>query len=451
MAPEARELVRGAVETAIEAGGSYADARLVVRRRQLVETSNGRVAALVDETSEGIGVRVLVDGAWGFACDRDLSVASVRDAALQAASFARAAGPANVRLAETEPCSVAYRSPVLRDPFAVPPADKVDLCLCAEESMRGPAIASTRASLRALEERTAFRSSLGSEADLELVECGGGIDAIAVGDRLVQVRSFPNAFTSSAQAGWEHVEALGLEDHGPRVAEEAAALLRAPECPAERTTVVLDAALVAHQLHESIGHAVELDRVFGTERSYAGTSFLRPSDLGVPRYGSPLVNVVADPETPGGLGSVPVDDEGVPTRRETLVEAGVLRGFLSSRETAARLGRGRGGSMRADGWNRTPLIRMLNLHLLPGAGSLEELVGDVEDGIYLGTTRSWSIWSSMCRPCAAARPPGPRRPGGSAAASSARCCATRRTPERRRGSGPRSTRWPARRSGGSSG
>jgi TldD protein len=145
------------------------------------------------------------------------------------------------------------------------------------------------------------------------------------------------------------------------------------------------------QVHESVGHPTELDRVYGTEASYAGTSFLKPHDLGSLRYGSELMNITADPTTPGGLGSFAFDDEGVPAELTPVVEAGLLTGFLTSRETAALIGTGNGGSMRADGWNRMPLVRMTNLHLEPGEGTLEDLLADVDDGVYMETNRSWSI------------------------------------------------------------
>ena len=154
---------------------------------------------------------------------------------------------------------------------------------------------------------------------------------------------------------------------------------------------MIDSEQMELQVHESVGHPTELDRVYGTEAAYAGTSFLKPDDLGSLRYGSEHMNVTADATTPGGLGTFGFDDEGVPARREPIVAEGVLRGFLTSRETAARIGSGAGGSMRADGWSRMPLVRMTNLHLEPGEGSLEELIAGVDDGIYLETNKSWSI------------------------------------------------------------
>src|SRR5205823_3241131 len=156
-------------------------------------------------------------------------------------------------------------------------------------------------------------------------------------------------------------------------------------------TVVLDSEQLALQVHESVGHPTELDRVYGTEASYAGTSFLKPNDLGSLRYGSGHMSVTADSTTPAGLGTFAFDDEGVAADRQPIVEEGVLRGFLASRETSARIGAGRGGSMRADGWSRMPLVRMSNLHLETGDGTLEELIAGADDGVYLETNKSWSI------------------------------------------------------------
>jgi TldD protein len=388
-----RDACAAALETALGSGAAYADARGIDRRSQAVGTKNGRVERLTDAETEGIGVRVLVDGAWGFASDRRLSPEGACDAALRACGFAAAAGGGDGRaLAPIEARSGSYRTPTERDPFSVPLDDKVALCLRADEALRRPEVKVAEAFVRAQRERRFFLSSDGIEVDQEVVECGGGIQAVAIGDGIVQLRAYPSLHVgSSAQAGWEYVESLGLETEAPRVAEQAAALLRADECPSKVTTVVIDAEQMQLQVHESVGHPTELDRVYGTEAAYAGTSFLHPDDLGSLRYGSEHMNITADATTPGGLGTFAFDDEGVPASRETIVGEGVLRGFLTSRETAAKLGHGRGGSMRADGWARMPLVRMTNLHLEPGEGSLEELVSEVDEGIYLETNRSWSI------------------------------------------------------------
>jgi TldD protein len=388
-----RELCEQAVAAALGAGASYADARVVVRRSQTVATKNRRVERVDDVESEGIGVRVLVGGAWGFACDRRTTDDGARDAAVRACDFARAApGPHRRALSPAAAQSGTFRTPCERDPIDVPLTEKIELCLRAEEAMQHPDVKVTNAFVRAMREEKTFVSSDGAAIEQQFVECGGGIDALAVGDGIAQERSYPSAHGgSSAQGGWEFVTGLGLDREAPRIAEQAAALLKADRCPAATTTIVLDAEQMELQVHESVGHPTELDRIYGTEAAYAGTSWVKADDVGSLRYGSELMNITADPTTAGGLGTFGFDDEGVAARREPIVAAGILRGFMTSRETAALLGTGSGGSMRADGWSRMPLVRMTNLHLEPGEGTLDDLISEVDDGIYFETNRSWSI------------------------------------------------------------
>ncbi len=180
--------------------------------------------------------------------------------------------------------------------------------------------------------------------------------------------------------------------HVDVVRDEALALLVAPQCPAGTRTLLLDSSQVALQIHESCGHPAELDRVFGSEISLAGGSFLQPRWLGKLQYGSRLVTLVADATTAGGNGTFGWDDEGVPAGTRPLVDHGLFVDYLSSRETAAALGRPSTGTMRAESWNRAPIIRMVNVSLDPGAaGSLEDLVGDTDDGLLVATDKSWSI------------------------------------------------------------
>ena len=308
-------------------------------------------------------------------------------AALRACAFARAAGGGNeVTLEPLEPQRGSFTTRVEIDPFSISLDDKIAFCLEAEGALARPEVKVAEAFARAQVERKVLVSSEGTDVTQELVECGAGIDATAVGDGITQIRSYPSAHGGiSAQAGWEFVLGLGLEREAPRLAEQAAALLKAPECPAGMTDVVIDAEQMVLQVHESVGHPTELDRVLGFEAAYAGTSFLKPTDLGSLRYGSEHMNVTADSTTPGGLGAAAFDDEGVPAAPQPIVREGVLVGWLGSREV------GFPGSMRADSWNRMPLVRMTNLHLEPGEGSLEELIAGVDDGLYLETNKSWSI------------------------------------------------------------
>jgi TldD protein len=392
---DVRDVCARAIEEALSAGAEYADARAVVRRDQHLSVKNGEVESASDGESEGLGVRVLVAGAWGFAGDARLSEAGAANAAQRAVDFARASAQRarqRVELADRPVEHGEWRTAVERDPITVPLEEKIDLLLKAVAAARHPDVKIVEASARTMREERVFRSSDGADVFQKFVECGAGLDAYAQADGRVQVRSYPSAHGgSSAQAGWEYVESLGLEDEAPRVAEQASALLHADPCRATTTTLVIDSEQVGLQVHESVGHPTELDRVYGTEAAYAGTSFLKADDLGSLRYGSELMNITADPTTPQGLGTYAWDDEGVPGTRAAVVHAGILEGFLTSRETAATLGGGRGGSMRADGWGRMPLVRMTNLHLEPGEGSLDDLLADVDDGIYLETNKSWSI------------------------------------------------------------
>jgi TldD protein len=391
-----RELCGTAVDAALAAGAEYADARAILRRTQDIATKNGEVESIADGESEGIGVRVLVGGAWGFACDRRLSDSGAKEAAARATEFARASASRTRRPVVLAPVGAEpgeYTTPFERDPIDVPLEEKIELLLRADATLRHADVTITQAAARASREQRAFRSSEGADVFQEFVECGAGLEVLATADGAVQVRSYPSAHGgSSAQAGWEYVEGLALDEHGPRVAEEAAALLRADPCPQKITTVVIDSEEKMLKLHVSVADPTELDRIYGTEAAYAGTSFLKPEDLGALRYGSELMNITADSTTPLGLGTFGYDDEGVPARREPIVSAGILEGFLDSRETASLLGGGGGGgSMRADGWSRMPLVRMTNLHLEPGEGTLDDLIADVDDGILLGTNKSWSI------------------------------------------------------------
>jgi TldD protein len=216
----------------------------------------------------------------------------------------------------------------------------------------------------------------------------------------VQKRSYPNSFGRDQRAeGWEAILAMDLPGNAERIGNEAVALLSAKPCPSGVTTVILGPTQMALQIHESCGHPIELDRVFGSEASYAGTSFLTPEKLNALRYGSELVNITADATTPGGLGTFGWDDEGVPAQRVPIVRDGIFCGYLTSRETAQQLREivgdeapeSSGGAMRADGWGRVPLVRMTNVNLEPGDWEFDDLVADTDDGIYMEVNKSWSI------------------------------------------------------------
>ncbi len=377
---------------------AYAEARHVDARDEALAVLGGRIDAVDSSTSEGIGVRVRVGGGWGFAATREVSREGAQAALARALAIAEAqpAGPARP-LAPVAPATGHWASPYEVDPFSVSLEDKLALLFAAEAALRDgdERLVRTAATSRAWRVRKAFASTEGAACTQEVVATGAGVVAYASDDAELQVRSFPTAHGGggSAAAGWEHVLALDLAGHAPRVGAEAIELLGAPPCPAGTSTVVLHGEQVALQVHESIGHALELDRILLGEASYAGTSWVAPGDLGTLRYGSELLHVTADATLPGGLGSFGWDDEGVAGARTDLVEGGVLRAALSDRESAAAVGLDRsGGCARADGFARQPIVRMTNVSLEPGTvPTLADLIADTDEGLYLETNRSWSI------------------------------------------------------------
>ena len=391
-----KDLTDRALDTAKTLGASYADIRIVRRNVQSVVVKNEVVEAINESESYGFGVRVLVDGAWGFASSSVLSPKEIDEIAALAIRIARASALIQaepVRLGDPVRSIGSYRTAVAIDPFSISLGDKVDLLLNATKAMasvRGISVA--EAGIEIQREMKTFASTEGSYVEQELIETGCGIEATAVGEMEVQNRSYPNSVgRHQGTEGWEFVQRYDLLGNSQRIAEEAVALLSARPCPSGFTTVVLDGSQVALQIHESCGHAIELDRVLGMEAAYAGTSFLTLEKLGNFKYGSPVVSMTADATIPGGLGTFGYDDEGVPAQSVPIVRDGMFLGYLTSRETASQIGQQSNGTMRADGWNRIPLIRMTNVNIEPGDKTFDELIGEVDDGIYMQTNRSWSI------------------------------------------------------------
>ncbi|MEW6687278.1 MAG: TldD/PmbA family protein [Candidatus Edwardsbacteria bacterium] len=374
----------------------YADVRVVEEQSEGISVKNGNVEGVSSSTTLGFGVRVLVDGAWGFASSSKMEIKEAEKIVKQAIAIAKASALAKgekVRLAEAKPIKDSWKSRYQKDPFAVSLDDKIALLLTADEIMRKyPEIKVARGILTAYRNHKVFASTEGSLIEQEVTECGGGISALAVKEGEVQIRSYPNIGGDWSVKGYEYIEQMKLVENANRTAEEAVKLLSAPICPSKITSIIIGSSQLALQVHESIGHPIELDRVFGTEASYAGTSFVTIEKLGNFRYGSPLVNVYADATVESGLGTFGYDDEGVPGQRVPIIKEGIFSGYLSSRETAPLIGlKSSGGAMRADGWNRIPLIRMTNINLQPGEWKLEDLIADTDDGVFFETTKTWSI------------------------------------------------------------
>lgn len=381
----------------------YADVRVVEQQSEKISTRNGVVGALKESHSYGYNVRILKNGAWGFAASHDFTAAGIDKTiqkALIIAEFSARHKKQNVIIDQWQGIQASYKTLIGEDPFNVPIEEKVQLLLAADKAMKvSPKVVITETGYEANKEIKFFASSEGSIIDQEIVWTGCGIEATAVEGEEMQNRSYPNsARGQNMTRGFEMVRELDLVGNAPRVGEEVVSLLTAAQCPSGVFDIILSGNQMALQIHESCGHAVELDRVLGYEASYAGTSFLTPEKLNTFQYGSSIVNLTADATIPGALGTFGYDDEGVPAQKIYLVKDGIFRDYITSRDTVAHLrqivpsySRPSNGTVRASSWSKLPMIRMTNINLEPGTWKFEDIIADTKNGIYMETNRSWSI------------------------------------------------------------
>jgi TldD protein len=390
-----KDLIDHALNIAKLKWARYADIRIIDRREQVVSVKNGNVDGIGDQNSQGFGVRVLVNNSWGFASSAYLNKAEIERVTALAVQIANASSVVpgeRVDLGDPVKTVGSYTTPVEVDPFSVSLEKKLDLLFAADAIIRrNSGVKVVESNVIAVRNQKCFGNTDGAFLDQVIYECGGAIAATAVNDTEVQVRSYPNSFRYQGTAGWEYVTNADLVGNAERVAEESVKLLFADVCPAKTTTLILGSSQLALQIHESCGHPTELDRVYGTEAAFAGRSFLTTDKRNNFRYGSEIVNLTADSVRPTGLGTFGWDDEGIPASATALVKDGQFVGYLMSRETASKLGLKSNGCMRAEGWNRIPLIRMTNVSLEPGVWEFEDIVADTGDGILMETNRSWSI------------------------------------------------------------
>jgi TldD protein len=383
----------------------YAEVRYTDETAELarVRTSAGTgrpIESLSTTRSRGIGVRVLGRRAWGFACTPSLDPAKVAAAADRAAAIAEASSAVAFReiAFEARPAQRgSYATPVSVDPFTIPHDERLKVLDRAVrvlgEGEDGKRVRSAEAQMEWRRMHKRLLTTEGTDVRQDFINGACNMQVTAGNDAgETQTRSYPTWSGAHAfQGGYERIGALDLAGEAPRVTSEAVALLRAPSCPEGDLDLILESSQVALQVHESCGHPTELDRALGTEITLAGGSFLDPAMLGSFRYGSDAVTLTCDSIAEGGLGTFGWDDEGTPAGEHALVAHGMFVDYLSSRDTAAAIGRASTGTMRASGWDRTPLIRMTNVSLAPRSGSLDELIADTKNGIYMATDKSWSI------------------------------------------------------------
>jgi TldD protein len=389
------DLASAAVEAALAAGATYADARVVRRRSERIAARNGELETVATDEDLGLGVRALIGSSWGFAATSDLTDAAAARAGAEATATAKASAlvpGSDLQLADVEVRQDTYETPHAEDPFTVPLGEKVDLVTGVTRAMlEVEGVAVTTAQLMFWDTEKWFVSSQGHRIAQHLVESGCGMDATAIGEHETQRRSYPQSFGHVETGGYEVIRRFDLPAHATSTAEETVQLLSADDCPSGELDLILESSQLALQIHESVGHAIELDRILGWEAAFAGTSFLDLSQLGSLRYGSELMNITADATIPGALATFGYDDEGTPAQCVDIVRDGTWVGVLSGRDSAHLAGLPPGGMVRADGFNRLPMVRMTNVGLRPGEGTLEDIVADTKHGVVMATNRSWSI------------------------------------------------------------
>ncbi|MEA2104091.1 MAG: TldD/PmbA family protein, partial [Candidatus Cloacimonadota bacterium] len=391
------EYLQLALNVARSSGASYTDIRIIANQNQIISVKNGEIDSVNNSNSLGFGIRVIANGSWGFASSSSLTKPEVKKIAARAVEVAKASATLrkdSVRLAPEPVYNDIWTSPYLIDPFKVSLEDKLELLFKVDKILReNSKIKISRASMSFWREHQWFANSEGSNIEQIFLRSGCASSATAVEGSEVQVRSYPEAHGGqNAQMGYELINSLDLPGHAAQIREEAVALLSAPDCPVADKDIIIGGGQLALQIHESIGHPSELDRVLGMEANYAGRSFITTDLYHDYHYGSSIVNVVADSTVPTGLATFGYDDDGVRAQRYHIIQDGLYKMYLTNRELAHVVGENRSrGCNRADGFGNIPMIRMINISLMPGKGSLKDLISDTKDGIYLENNKTWSI------------------------------------------------------------
>jgi len=393
-----RKLAQLALSRCRSLGVEYADARVEQITDENISISDGTVDPVERTVSKGIGIRVIKNGAWGFAAGDDLTEKSIKEKAALAVAIAEASAVVNkasVRLSPLPTAKGVYISPYEIDPFTVSLDQKISFLMELDKAMGeigGDKINSRNCFAGFRKHEKYLASSEDADISQTLVHTGGGISiGLTKSHREQYERSFPTSAGQYESKGFELLEELKLREAIPRLVEEIGMLQSAEGCPTKETTLLLSGDQVSLQMHESMGHPLELDRVFGSERNFSGTSFATPENLGKLKYASDIVTLVSDSTLPHGLASYGYDDEGVPAHFTELIKNGILVDYLSSRETAARIGKLSTAAMRANNWSNIPIVRISNILLIPGEKSFEKILSEIDDGIYMDTVKSWSI------------------------------------------------------------
>jgi TldD protein len=384
------------LDTATKAGADYADVQFWTIRQEDVAVRNGDVRTAADTSSAGYGVRALVDGSWGFSGSDQFGDAAFDTTAARATALAKSGAMVTDRIRAVQPVEkivAHYETPMTVDPASIGLSARANLLLAAEKSGHvAKSVVSAYAFMTIYTTGKEFYSTTGSAITQLLRQAGAGCGVSAIGrDHDVQTRGGPGDFGLYQGGGYEVIERANLRHHMPEYGREAVILADAPPLSSGVRDLILDGSVLNLQMHESIGHALELDRALGWEANFSGVSWATPDRVGKLKYGSPLLNIHVDNTLAGGMATVGYDDEAVKPQKIPLIENGILRAFLSSRDTAAETHLPETASTRAQDWASVPMVRMTNIVLAPHEGTLESIVSETRDGILVAGMRSWSI------------------------------------------------------------
>jgi TldD protein len=394
---ELRNLADAALASAKKAGASYADIRINRYRNQFIFTRDRRVQNIVNTQSYGFGVRVIVEGTWGFASSSNVTRDEVARIAAQAAGIARANRRLNaepVKLAPVEAFDETWNTPVEKNPFDMPVQPKLELLLqLHEEALKVKGASFVSASMQFVNEQKYFASSEGSHIQQSLIRSYPNFSVTSV-DRGTGKFYSRAALTAPMGMGYEYIEAYPLLEEARVAAEEAVAMHKAKPAPAGQRTLILHPTNLWLTIHESVGHSTELDRALGYEANLAGTSFLTTDKLGKFEFGSKIVNLVADKTQERAIATCGYDDDGVKTARWHLIKDGTFVDYQTTRDQAHLIGqKASHGCSYADNWGSIPFQRMPNVSLEPGEKDVTEqdIIAATDDGVYIKGDASYSI------------------------------------------------------------
>jgi TldD protein len=390
-----KELAERVAGQLLDRGVDYGDARIENTELENLTFRKQRLSDAEVQMDRGVGVRVLVDGCWGFASCSGFGLSDVEGTVDRAVMLARSGSSVmagSVELSEEEPCRGHYEGPCRKDPFEVPRSEKLALMARAADVMHSSdLITMSWTMLRFERKKRVFASTEGALVSSNLVFTMPVLNAYAVYDGDMQSRGFQDG---ARIAGWEWIEEADLIHWAEKAREEAIIKVKAPEGPTGLMDLVLDGTHLSLTMHESVGHPTESDRALGWEASMAGRTFLNIDDQEKLKYGSEIVNFIADNTMPYGVASWGWDDDGVPGRKWHTVKEGIFQQFGSVRETARLVGREHStGCCRAQDFASFPINRQPNFYLEPGRDELtpEDVISEVDKGIYIEGRGSFSI------------------------------------------------------------